>query len=120
MDDVPLGVVGALLLENLGNDGDGRVDRVRDDKNKGLGRVLSNANSNVANDTGIDLHGYQALRVIIDVDARSRSGSFGGAKKEAHCLQVHQVLLGALGNMVENSVPGVKGHKRRIQRGLRQ
>ena len=97
MDDVPLGVVGALLLENLGNDGDGGVDRVRDDKNKGLGRVLSNANSNVVNDTGIDLHGYQALRVIIDVDARSRSGSFGGPKQRSTLFAGASGFVGCVG-----------------------
>ncbi len=50
-----LRVVHALLLEHLGNNGDGRVDRVRDDEDESFGRVLGDSNGNVADDTGVDL-----------------------------------------------------------------
>lgn len=59
--NLPPGVVNALLLEDLGDDRDGRVDRVRDDKDKSLGRVLGNAYGNVTNDTGVDLCERQSL-----------------------------------------------------------
>lgn len=33
----PLGIIRAVFLEHLGNDGDSRVDRIGNDKDKGLG-----------------------------------------------------------------------------------
>lgn len=41
------------LLENLGEDGDGRVDGVGDDENVGLGGVLGNCLGEVPDDRGV-------------------------------------------------------------------
>lgn len=53
--DALLGVKDALLLEDLGKDGDGRVDGVGDDQNEGLGSGLGDGLSESGADTGVDL-----------------------------------------------------------------
>jgi hypothetical protein len=50
-----LGVEGAGVLEDLGDDGDSRVDGVRDDEDVCLWCVLGDSESEVANDGGIGL-----------------------------------------------------------------
>lgn len=50
-----LRVVDAGLLENLGDDGDSRVDRVGDDSETGLRRNLGSGLGEVANDRGVGL-----------------------------------------------------------------
>lgn len=51
----PLGVVDTLLLQDLGNNGDGRVDWVADDENKCLGSIGGNTNGNVSDNGGVDV-----------------------------------------------------------------
>jgi hypothetical protein len=50
-----LGVEDACLLEDLGGDGNGRVDGVGDDEDEGLGAVLGNTLDEALDDTGVDL-----------------------------------------------------------------
>ena len=50
-----LGVVHAGLLEDLGADGDGRVDRVGNDGQVGLGAVLGAGGGKVPDDGGVGL-----------------------------------------------------------------
>jgi hypothetical protein len=50
-----LGVEDSLGLEDLGGDGDGRVDRVRDDQNVGFGGDFSNDFDEAFDDTGVDV-----------------------------------------------------------------
>lgn len=50
-----LGVEDTLALENLGGDGDSRVDGVRDDKDEGLGGDLSGDLNEALDDTGVDV-----------------------------------------------------------------
>lgn len=44
-----------MLLEYLGDDGDGRVDWVRDDEDERLRCILGNACCEVADDASVDL-----------------------------------------------------------------
>lgn len=44
-----------MLLEDLGDDWDGRVDWVRNDKYESLGRGSGNSSGEIADDSGIDL-----------------------------------------------------------------
>ena len=55
MENVPLGVEGTELLEDLRDDGHGRVDWVGDNENERVGSVLGNASSQILDDTSIDL-----------------------------------------------------------------
>lgn len=50
-----LGIKDAGSLENLGGNGNGGVDRVRDDKGECIGTEFSNALDQVAHNSGIDL-----------------------------------------------------------------
>lgn len=50
-----LGVVHAGLLEDLGADGDGRVDRVGNDGQVGLGAVLGASGGEIPDDGGVGL-----------------------------------------------------------------
>lgn len=45
-----------MLLEDLGDNRDGRVDGVRNHEDERFGCALRDSSSEVANDTGIDLH----------------------------------------------------------------
>lgn len=49
----PLGVKDALLLVDLGEDRDSRVDGVRDDTDVSLGAVLGTGGSQVSDDRGV-------------------------------------------------------------------
>jgi len=49
----PLGVEHAVLLEDLGKDGDGRVDGVGDDQDHGRGSVLGGGLGQVSDDRGV-------------------------------------------------------------------
>jgi hypothetical protein len=51
----PLRVKDSLALQNLGKDGDGRVDRVGDDQDEGLGTSLSDGFGKSSTDSGVDL-----------------------------------------------------------------
>lgn len=53
--DSPLGVVSTRLLEDLGKDGDGRVDGVRDDEDEGLGGGVGDGLGKGSADAGVDL-----------------------------------------------------------------
>lgn len=53
--DSPLGVKDTLLLEDLCDDGDGRVDGVGDDENESLGCGLCDADGDVADNAGVDV-----------------------------------------------------------------
>lgn len=44
-----------MLLEDLADNGDSRVDRVGNDEDKGTRAVLGNALGEIANDAGVDL-----------------------------------------------------------------
>ena len=50
-----LGIENTLALEDLDDDWNSRVDRVRDNKNEGLGRVCCDAGGKITNDTSVDL-----------------------------------------------------------------
>ena len=52
---LPLGVEDIVLLEDLGNDGHCRVDRVRDNKDERFGRSLCDGGSEIADDATVDL-----------------------------------------------------------------
>jgi hypothetical protein len=54
---VPLGIENAVFLENLCDDGDGGVDGVGDDEDKGFGGGGGDAGSEVPDDAGVDLGG---------------------------------------------------------------
>ena len=51
----PLWVIDVVFLEDFGNDGHGRVYRVRDDENECVGSGCRNRCSEVTNDARIDL-----------------------------------------------------------------
>jgi len=53
--DEPLGVVDAVLLEDLGDNWDSRVDWVRNHKHESLGCDGGNSGGEIADDSGIDL-----------------------------------------------------------------
>lgn len=53
--DRPLGIVDAMLLEYFGNDGDSRVDWVRNHKHESFGREGGNSSGEITDDSGIDL-----------------------------------------------------------------
>ena len=46
-----------MLFKDLGNDRDSRIDRIRDDQNERLGRVLGDAGREVTNNACVDLEG---------------------------------------------------------------
>jgi hypothetical protein len=46
-----------VLFEDLGNDGDGGVDGVGDDQDKGLGANGSNTGCQIFDDASVDLNG---------------------------------------------------------------
>ena len=50
-----LRVKDASALENLSSNGDGRVDRVRDDQDESLGAVFGNALDKITDDASVDL-----------------------------------------------------------------
>ena len=50
-----LGVKDAVLLEDLNDDGDSRVDRVGNDEHGGVGRGSRDACREIAHDAGVDL-----------------------------------------------------------------
>ena len=59
---LPLGVVDTGLLEGLGEDGDGRVDRVGDNQDEGLGAGVGDSLGEGGTDASVDfLHGQAAL-----------------------------------------------------------
>jgi len=49
----PLGVKDTVLLQDLGKDGNGRVDRVGDDEDHGGGGVLGGGLGEVSDDRGV-------------------------------------------------------------------
>jgi len=55
-EDEPLGVVASSLLEDFSNDGDGRVDRVGNDTDTGLGADLGDSLGEITNDGSVGLH----------------------------------------------------------------
>ena len=59
---VLLWVEHTLLLEDLGDDRDGRVDGVGDDKDERLGRVLCDASREIADDTCVNLRRSEGER----------------------------------------------------------
>ena len=65
-----LRVVDAGLLEDLGDDRDGRVDRVGDDSEASLGRDLGGGLGEVANDRGVGLRGGGGRNPFSDPWAR--------------------------------------------------
>ena len=56
-ENPPLGVVNTMLFEHLRNDGHSRIDRVRNDKHKGLGCDFGNSCCQISHDATIDLCG---------------------------------------------------------------
>lgn len=52
---LPLGVENSSLLEDLSNNGDGRIDRIRNNENKCFGSCRRNTNGQIMDDTSIDL-----------------------------------------------------------------
>lgn len=59
----PLGVVDTGLLEDLGDDGDGRVDGVGNDTNASLGGGLGGSGGEVADDRGVGLRTENGQRI---------------------------------------------------------
>ena len=51
----PLGVKDTVLLQDLGKDGNGRVDRVGDDQDERLGTSFGDGFSEGGTDSGVDL-----------------------------------------------------------------
>lgn len=70
-----LGVEDTGLLEDLGGDGDGRVDGVRDDQDVGLGGVLCDALDEALDDTSVDLEkiitGHAGLAWLLSAAVRT-------------------------------------------------
>lgn len=64
MVNVPLGVKNAMFLEDLGDDGDCRVDGVGDDKDECLGTGRGDTNGQVVNDSSVDLVTVRVLSVM--------------------------------------------------------
>lgn len=60
------------LLEHLGEDGDGRVDRVGNNQDVGLGRVLGNGLGEVSDDRGVGVLGLARDSVIRAKRRRSK------------------------------------------------
>jgi len=54
---VPLRIEDVVLLEDLGNNWNGRVDRVRNYENEGLRGGQGDPSSKIVNDAGVDLAG---------------------------------------------------------------
>ena len=52
---MPLGIENTVLLENLGNNGHSRVDRVRDNKDESLRSSRCDASCQVTDDASVDL-----------------------------------------------------------------
>lgn len=52
---VLLGVKDTVFLEDLGDDGDGRVDWVRDDEDEGFGCCGGDTCGEIADDASVDL-----------------------------------------------------------------
>jgi hypothetical protein len=69
--DLPLGVVAASLLEGLGEDGDSRVDGVRDDEDEGLGASVGNSLGEGSADASVDLDmSANRTRTVIKIEGR--------------------------------------------------
>ena len=56
---IPLRIKDTMFLEDLGDDWNGRVDRVRNHKDESLGAGQGDPCSEIANDTSVDLAGKQ-------------------------------------------------------------
>jgi hypothetical protein len=52
---VPLRIENSSFLEDLSNDGDGRIYGIRNDENKCLGSCRGNTKGQIMDDTSIDL-----------------------------------------------------------------
>jgi hypothetical protein len=61
--NVPFGVENTMFLEDLGDNGDCRVDGVGDDKDECFGSRRGDANSQVMNDASVDLPTVRSLSV---------------------------------------------------------
>ena len=72
----PLGVEYTSLLEDLGGDGNGRVDRVGDDKHECFWAVLGNALDETLHDTGVDLEEGLLKTVLLGQEACNSLSSF--------------------------------------------
>lgn len=62
---IPLGVVDTMLLENLSHDGNGRINRVRDNKHERLWGGGSDTNGQILDNASVDLTRTLAKPVTI-------------------------------------------------------
>jgi hypothetical protein len=89
-----LGVVGASLLEDLGGDRDGRVDRVRDDEDGGLGAVVGDALGEVADDRGVGVEEVVARHAGLAGDAGRDDDNLGTGQGTLEVLLGEALDLG--------------------------
>ena len=61
---VPLRIENSSFLEDLSNDGDGRIYGIRNDENKCLGSCRGNTKGQIVDDTSIDLLPVRSLVFI--------------------------------------------------------
>lgn len=56
---IPLRIEDTVFFEDLGDNWNGRVDRIRDHKNESLGTGQGDPGGEIANDTSVDLTSKQ-------------------------------------------------------------
>lgn len=115
-----LGVEDASGLENLGGNGDSRVDGVGDDQREGLGAELGDTLDQVADNAGIDLEevvtGHAglawmrkglAMHVLIRAAERGGGARTGNASRDDNNVGASQGVLEAviLGKVASDFLP---------------
>ena len=80
-----------MLLQDLGEDGDGRVDRVGDDEDHGGGGVLGGGLGEVSNDRSV---GVLRERIRINMSMMSRGNCTGREEKEDSRKGRHGCITG--------------------------
>ena len=61
--ETPLGIEDTVLLEDFGDDWNGRIYRVRNHKDESLGAGLGNPSGEITNNTSVDLMNRQ-VRIL--------------------------------------------------------
>ena len=100
---IPLGVEDTLLLEDLGEDGDGRVDRVGDDTDESLGAVFGTGNSQISDDRGVGVLDDVSAMSIRESDSRMGCAYDLGLTKRSS--RVIPGFLGTPAGMMTSSAP---------------
>jgi hypothetical protein len=99
----PLGVKDTVLLQDLGKDGNGRVDRVGDDEDHGRGGVLSGGLGEVSDDRGV---GVLPRRMWMIMSMISRRVCTGKRRRNTH----EKVVTAVSHAMTEHVLRNVNAH----------